>query len=563
MSNPLNSEYGYDQEILPSNLIKTSHLRARAIAKRYGITPQDTLTCSEKFWNMHLDAVGVEDYSAWALLTIQLNLSAGLVAYFAVQTGSRFLESLAEQIVNFDISAQFLMTEVGHGLDALNLETTVTVQPDGSFDLHTPHRGAEKFMPPTLPDVGVPRIGVVMARLIANGKDQGVHAFLVSLNDGVRMLDGITARALPERCGAPPLGHSLTSFNHVKLSNNALLGPLEPPLHPRIHFLSEIWRIGIGSATLTAMALSILQAGCYIVATYSKRRLVNSPPVPILSFRTQYRPILHGLARSFVLGSFYKHLRTAGGFDTAWENRDNVDHMQLRNAHSTIFKVTTINLSKEITSELVERCGAQGLLACNQIITGETVMNSHTLQLKSVPDVDPYTGLAFELLIGRYSIPPAQNLDHPLALHETDVFSELQTQLVSIMGSSGSSVHRSERSNALILPRANSLVEAIGARMAYEAALADPTIDPKMLKLYAIGCMQRDLAWYVESGVTSRAKVFEEEANTMDELLPRLDELLERTGVEPYIYAKICKEELWGQFADELPVFKAGTKSKL
>ena len=40
--------------------------------------------------------------------------------------------------------AQFLLSEVGHGLDAPNLETTATLLPNGEFDLHTPRPAAAK-----------------------------------------------------------------------------------------------------------------------------------------------------------------------------------------------------------------------------------------------------------------------------------------------------------------------------------------------------------------------------------------------------------------------------------
>lgn len=42
--------------------------------------------------------------------------------------------------------AQFMLTEVGHGLDARNLETTATLLPDGSFELHSPSWAAAKFV---------------------------------------------------------------------------------------------------------------------------------------------------------------------------------------------------------------------------------------------------------------------------------------------------------------------------------------------------------------------------------------------------------------------------------
>lgn len=39
-----------------------------------------------------------------------------------------------------------MLTEVDHGLDASNLETTATLLPSGEFELHTPHAGAAKFV---------------------------------------------------------------------------------------------------------------------------------------------------------------------------------------------------------------------------------------------------------------------------------------------------------------------------------------------------------------------------------------------------------------------------------
>lgn len=44
------------------------------------------------------------------------------------------------------IRAQFMLTEVGHGLDARNLETTATLLPDGGFELHSPSEAAAKLV---------------------------------------------------------------------------------------------------------------------------------------------------------------------------------------------------------------------------------------------------------------------------------------------------------------------------------------------------------------------------------------------------------------------------------
>lgn len=45
-------------------------------------------------------------------------------------------------------SGQFLMTEVGHGLDIGNLETTATLLHTGEFILNTPCPSAAKYVAP-------------------------------------------------------------------------------------------------------------------------------------------------------------------------------------------------------------------------------------------------------------------------------------------------------------------------------------------------------------------------------------------------------------------------------
>ena len=112
----------------------------------------------------------------------------------------------------FNRSGQFCLTELDHGLDAFNLETTATLTDDMTFILNTPHPGAAKcvpylpirevedsvvnyrFMPPTVPVLGKPCIGIVFARLLVSGQTRGIRPFLVPLNDGYRMNPGVTSR---------------------------------------------------------------------------------------------------------------------------------------------------------------------------------------------------------------------------------------------------------------------------------------------------------------------------------------------------------------------------------
>lgn len=298
--------------------------------------------------------------TAFIIATIHLNLCIGTLSTY---TESRpDLSGLLDDLLNFNVCGEFMLTEVGHGLDARNLETTATLLPDGHFSLHTPTLAAAKAMPPSTPQCGIPRVAIVFARLLVDNIDHGVKQFLVWLSDDDTMKDGITSRALPTRPGTKPLDHAITSFAHVRLPSTALLGSPSKSKEPRADFLRQIWRVSVGTLSLSIMGVSSIKMASEITARYSQRRLTAGPTehkrVPILSFSTQQRPILRGLVHGIVLDVYAR-----------WtiNNFMNPDHSQLvRHAFATTFKASVVQASRHL-HELSERCGWQGLFAYNQI----------------------------------------------------------------------------------------------------------------------------------------------------------------------------------------------------
>ena len=90
--------------------------------------------------------------------------------------------------------------------------------------------------------------------------------------------------------------------------------------------------------------------------------------------------------------------------------------------------------------------------------------------------------------------------------------------------------------------------------MAYEAA-HEADVDEDMLSLYEAAVLLDSQALYIqESGLDMRS-VFKQEAEAMDRILPRLDCLLDATGVGPYCAAPIVSDESWLTFADGLQAF--------
>lgn len=73
-----------------------------------------------------------------------------------------------------------LLQELGHGSNLRALETTATYDPaTETWDLHTPCLTACKWWPGGLGKTS--SHAVVMARLVTQGVDHGVHPFVVQL----------------------------------------------------------------------------------------------------------------------------------------------------------------------------------------------------------------------------------------------------------------------------------------------------------------------------------------------------------------------------------------------
>lgn len=364
--------------------------------------------------------IGARDPSAYTIALIHVNLCIGTLANFVGQRPD--LSDLVEKLINFDICGQFMLTEIGHGLDARNLETTATLQPDGSFDLHSPSEAAAKAMPPTTPEGGIPRVAVVFARLIAHGEDYGVKPFIVWLCDSSQMYRGIKSRALPMRSGtaSKPLDHSITTFNHVRLSPKALLGPMSKPTDGRDDFLQHIWRVSVGTLSVSILGVSVLKIGTHVAALYSQRRTAASPNgrrrVPILFFSTQQRPILDAWAYATVLEPYARW--------TVKQFMDPRHSRQVRHAFATAFKATIARATR-VMNELAERCGWQGLFGYNQIselalsFQGASIAEGDTLVLciRTSLHPNPIPPLSPLSYIGTPHLPPNPNHQtNPLSL---------------------------------------------------------------------------------------------------------------------------------------------------
>ncbi|KZT22256.1 acyl-CoA dehydrogenase NM domain-like protein [Neolentinus lepideus HHB14362 ss-1] len=518
-----------------SDRVKLSYDRARAVVSVYNLSADDVLNVSSKYWEFHSDPILSMDGAMATLLTIHFNLCTGTLAMFS--KGRKDLVPIIEDLLSYRLSGQFCLTELGHGLDVINMETTATQLSTGEFELETPVERAAKFMPPTSP-CGIPCVAVVFARLLVNGEDRGPRPFLVYLHDGKSMNAGITVRRLTPRGGACPVEHCITYFHRVHLPRSALLGDADQSNDVRKSFFTNISRVISGTLSMGAWALIDMKVATFIAGRYSIRRTVidasTKLPRPIASFSTQYIPILTAVSQTAVMQAFAEdsHSRFVNESDAT-----------MKHFIAAVFKTTMMRHSREILVGLADRCGAQGLFEVNQIsvlmmdIRGAAIAEGDTLGIS--------IRFAVELLLDRIILPTSTNPESLLARHEQSLLLHLKSMLQDSGG------HRDAAIEYKLLPQCRSVIESVGYRLAYDAAVARG-VDRLLIDLYVASVMSDDAAWYAEHGKISG---FDQKTLLVDAarvLVPRMDDLLSDMNLESYVTAPIVSDERWSSFTDSL-----------
>ncbi|KAB2580942.1 Peroxisomal acyl-coenzyme A oxidase 1 [Lasiodiplodia theobromae] len=527
--------------------IKNAYDRARLICQRHGLTLQDILTLSPNFWNFHLDTIHAVANNCLVLLTTHLNLCVGTLGTYLKDRPD--LAPLIDKLLKFETNGQYLLTEVGWGVDADELKTTATLQPDGTFDLHTPYQRAAKFMSPNTLDAGMPRGGIVFARLIVDGEDRGVRPFWVLLHDTEKMEEGVISYALPKRAGTQATDHAVTLFNHKRLPKDSLLGTLDKPADPVAHFTSIVARASIGTLSLSTVNVPCLKLSTYIAAKYSSRRTITGPDgrtqLPILAYRTQQRPILHALAQSLVWAAAAQ--RTTATFSSP------DTPLALRSALAIAFKTAIQAQTQATLTVLAERCGAQGLYEHNAIVSCQNLMRGNSLAEGDVVVIA--IRLVTDLLLHRdHPLPPLAFPDAPLAKLAAGLLDEAREVFDALPEGGGARDVTDTAFNARVLPLCKPVAEAVGWSVAYDAARSAGVAED-VLAVFEAGCVRQAESWFVENLGWKRREIAKREEEALSALFERFDELVEGLGVEAYARVPLMSEEAWEAFVGRLPKF--------
>ncbi|MDT0277301.1 acyl-CoA dehydrogenase family protein [Blastococcus goldschmidtiae] len=167
-----------------------------------------------------IEMVAFKDLSIMVKTGVQWGLFGGALQLLGTR---RHHETYLRDVMSFELPGCFAMTETGHGSDVQQLRTTCTYDPQTqTFDLHTPHEAARKDYIGNAAKDG--RMAVVFAQLITQGKNHGVHAWLVPIRDeDGTPCPGVTIGDDGPKAGLAGVDNGRLSFDHVTVPRDMLL----------------------------------------------------------------------------------------------------------------------------------------------------------------------------------------------------------------------------------------------------------------------------------------------------------------------------------------------------
>lgn len=207
------------------------------------------------------------------------------------------------------------MTELGHGSNVSDIETTAHFDSTtDEFIIHTPTETAQKFWIGGAAEDA--RITVTFAQLNVDGKNQGVHAFLVELRDASGNLKpGVRIKDNGPKLGLNGVDNGRIWFNNVRIPRANLLdkyckvspdGKYSSPIkNSSVRFATMISGLVGGRILIAGSALDACKVGLVNAIRYSLQRKQFGPSsgieIPIMNYITHQRRLIPALATTYVI----------------------------------------------------------------------------------------------------------------------------------------------------------------------------------------------------------------------------------------------------------------------
>ncbi|XXG75820.1 hypothetical protein AAC387_Pa08g0310 [Persea americana] len=208
----------------------------------------------------------------------------------------------------------YAQTELGHGSNVQGLETTATFDPTSDeFIIHSPTLTSSKWWPGGLGKVSTH--AVVYARLITNGKDHGVHGFIVQLRslDDHLPLPGITVGDVGMKFGNGAyntMDNGVLRFNNVHIPRSQMLMRVSRVTREGKYLKSDIPRqlvygtmVYVRQTIVSDASCALSRAVCIAIRYSAVRRQFGSQDggleTQVIDYKTQQSRLFPLLASAY------------------------------------------------------------------------------------------------------------------------------------------------------------------------------------------------------------------------------------------------------------------------
>ncbi|EFA78930.1 acyl-CoA oxidase [Heterostelium album PN500] len=277
----------------------------------------------EKFLSW-FETVSICDLSVVLKFAVQYNLWGGTVLFLGTK---KHHDKYLNDISNGKLLGVFGLTELGHGSNVQGLETTSTYDnATGEFIINSPTWTSQKYWPGNISAHG--QMATVFARLIVDGTDHGVHAFIVPIRSAPspgkpygEVLPGVEIRDITQKSAYNGIDNGGLLFRNVRIPKDNMLdrfscvnerGQYQSTVPPNRHFAAMMSVFFIGRLCISSISLTAMKSGLVVALSYSHNRKQFGPPKqpeqPIINYSTHQRRLIPWIARCYTLDFTHKYV---------------------------------------------------------------------------------------------------------------------------------------------------------------------------------------------------------------------------------------------------------------
>lgn len=319
------------------------------------------------------ETLALGDLSLVVKAGVQLGLFGGSLYFLGTDRHRAHLADVA----SLKMLGCFAMSEVGHGSNVENLETTATYDAaTKELVIHTPRESARKdWIGGAAVDA---RFATVFAQLEVGGERHGVHAVLVRIreDDGTPS-PGIRIGDCGLKMGLNGVDNGRLWFDHVRVPVTSLLdrfasidarGTYESPIESAgRRFFTMLGTLVGGRVSVGSAGVSVAKSALAIAVRYAVARRQFGPDegheLPLLTYPTHHRRLLPSLASTYVLSFAFERMRRRFAEVHAVPDADTRE----LEAEAAGLKVAATWHATRTVQLCREACGGQGYLAVNRL----------------------------------------------------------------------------------------------------------------------------------------------------------------------------------------------------